>query len=191
VTVFSLLATACGASSSSSSSKSANGTDDAVVLPLKGPAKRTEENSPAPKFSLAAMNESVFRAETPPERPVLILFFAAGHYESAKALPQLHQLFNSYALKGLAFAAIAVDKRKAPVEDFVAGTKPYGWRFPLAWDDGRKVSAQYTITDLPTFYLVDEKGKIVLTSTGFDCDSERKIKQAVHRLLNEPPSVDN
>lgn len=161
------------------------------MLPLRGPVQRTEEDGPAPKFSLPALNESVWRAEIPPGRPVLILFWAAGHYESAKALPVLHALHNEYALRGLAFAAIAVDRRKGLVEDFVAGTKSYGWRFPIAWDEGRKVSAQYTIPDLPSYYLVDENGKIVLARIGFDCDAERRIKNQLHKLFNEPATLDD
>jgi len=136
------------------------------------------------------MNEVLEPVHVPKDRAAVILFFAVGHYESVKALSTLHRIAETYRARGVAVGAVAVDPNKAVVTDFVRDMKHFNWKFSIGWDEGRKVSAQYTIPELPSYYVVHKDGHIVLARIGLDCNEEGRISSQLTTIIGADPVAD-
>ena len=113
---------------------------------------------------------------------VVILNFWATWCPPCRAeMPSMEVLHNKYREKGLEILAVNILEKEAEVLSFMDSNK---LSFPAALDLDGAVSNSYGIQSIPTTFLIDREGNIVVRLVGsIDWDTP-KIHNAIEKLLN-------
>src|SRR2546421_8217654 len=136
--------------------------------------KRTQDHmthivagNTAPGFSLKALDNKEYSLATAIERgPVVAAFFKISCPVCQFTFPFLERLYKRYGGDQVTFLGISQDDVKAS-QKFA---KEYGVTFPILLDDekGYVVSNAYSLTNVPTIFLIDTDGAVKVSSMGFD-----------------------
>jgi peroxiredoxin len=120
----------------------------------------------APEVVLPLLEGGEFRLSEERKRgPVLLAFFKVSCPVCQMSLPYIERIFQGTHGRGMAIVGVS--------QDSAANTKvfaeKFGITFPIALDDTERypVSNAYGLTNVPTLFLVDEAGKIELSSVGW------------------------
>lgn len=138
----------------------------------------------APAFSLPGVN-------TPGEvklsdfkgRVVYLDFWATWCPPCLKSFPWMDGLQQRYKEQGLSVVAIGVDRKRELIEEFLKKMEP---GFIVAQDDKGEVAKAYKLRGMPTSYLIDRNGNIVLTHMGFRTKDQDKLEAEIKSLLEKP-----
>jgi cytochrome c biogenesis protein CcmG, thiol:disulfide interchange protein DsbE len=112
-------------------------------------------------------------------------FWASWCDPCREQLPFLDRLARTYEADGLFVYAISFDEDRTALERFLEEAPV---SFPVLWDKGgAALSERLDVTRLPTTLLIDREGVVREVHLGFAPGEERKVEDAVRRLLAEPP----
>jgi thiol-disulfide isomerase/thioredoxin len=152
----------------------------ACSLPLASSFAAVQEGQPLPKFS------SLLSGAKIPDtagKVVLVDFWASWCGPCKLSFPTLNKLHQTYASKGLVVIGIGVDDDAAKFQSFANKMKA---SFCLVHDSQKKAAAHFGPSSMPTSYLVDRKGVIRHTHTGFHgAKTEAQYIREVEALLAE------
>ena len=129
-----------------------------------GRAPAVSEGAAAPDFDLTARKGKASLAALH-GKVVYVDFWASWCGPCAKSFPWLKAMHEQYAAKGLVIVAINLDKKRDKADEFLA-THPAP--FTVAFDPEGKTAEAYRVAGMPSSYLIDASGKIVLVHAGFD-----------------------
>src|SRR6266849_9623984 len=120
----------------------------------------------APNFALNGTSGQPFSlGDALKKGPVVAAFFKISCPVCQFAFPFLERLYKSYGGDGVTFLGISQDDARA-TQNFA---KEYGVTFPLLLDEnGYPVSNAYSLTNVPTIFLIDTDGTVKVSSVGFD-----------------------
>ena len=96
-------------------------------------------------------------------------------------MPSMESLYNQYKDKGFEILAVNSGESRQQVEDFM---KENSFSFPALLDESGKVSSSYGIQAIPTTFLLNSEGKIVLRLVGSIRWDTPKVYAAIETLLN-------
>ena len=133
----------------------------------------------APVISLYSLTTAT-KVRVPAGRVVVVHFWATWCAPCNKSFPALQALYVKYNDRGLEVAAIAVDDEKGGVANFA---KQHGVTFPVAWDEGHKVTEQWKVQSMPSTMLVDKAGNLVATHSGWHDGEEAELEKELAGLL--------
>lgn len=115
----------------------------------------------------------------------IVDFWASWCDPCREQLPFLDRLARTYEADGLFVYAVSFDEDRAALERFLEEAPV---SFPVLWDKGgAALSERLEVTRLPTTLLVDREGVVRGVHLGFAPEEERKLEDAIRRLLAEPP----
>ena len=87
-----------------------------------------------------------------------------------------------YGERGFAVVAVNVDKKRADAERFLGATPA---AFTVVFDESGRTPAAWEVKSMPSSYLVDPAGRVLLVETGFrderKDDVEARIREALPR----------
>jgi peroxiredoxin len=155
----------------------------ALALPLAGIASAAD--SVAPDFALPNMDgKDVKLSQLLDHGPVIVDFWATWCKPCIKGFPALQQITDKYREQGLTVLAVSVDspKSRERVAPFIRSQK---YTFEVLYDTEGKVSKKYSAVAIPRTVLINSKGEIVLTTTGYRPSNEEQLDAAVRALLPE------
>jgi len=110
--------------------------------------------------------------------PVVAAFFKISCPVCQFAFPFLERMHNRYGADGVTILGVSQDD----VRDTKEFCREYGLTFPVVIDgDGYPVSNAYGLTNVPTILLIEDGGKVRVSSMGFD----RKDLEAISASLAE------
>ncbi|MCS7309122.1 MAG: TlpA family protein disulfide reductase, partial [Armatimonadetes bacterium] len=117
---------------------------------------------------------------------VLVLDFWATWCAPCRfTMPKIEEFHRRYKDKGVTVIGIAVD-----VEDYnqvVQFAKEMGITYPIAADTSKEAKQYYQIRNLPTLFVIDKDGVIVMKEEGYDPQStQKKLEEAVQKALQKP-----
>jgi peroxiredoxin len=93
----------------------------------------------------------------------------------------MEALYQRFKDQGLEMLAVNAMEKPEQVQDFIDS---YGLTFTVPLDEDGRVNASYGIQAIPTTYIIDREGKIMLRLVGsIDWDTPR-IHAAMESLLN-------
>ena len=124
---------------------------------LKNPEAflRTDHGTPAPQFTLPALDGKPISLADLKGKVVLLDFWATFCPPCLAALPELEALHKSHAAEGLVVIGVSVDDRLPLVKKASAGVSyPIVQSTPEVWN-------AYKVNALPSLVLVGRDGKIV------------------------------
>jgi peroxiredoxin len=135
----------------------------------------------APDFTLPTMTGETFSLSGALQRgPVLLVFYKMSCPVCQFAMPYAERLFQTAKGKQATIIAISQDDPKSTL----AFAKEYRLTLPTALDDTKTypVSNAYGLTNVPTFFLVNPAGDIVISSVGW---MREEIERMYELLLAE------
>lgn len=119
----------------------------------------------APDFTLTTPTGKKLTLSQFKGRYVVLDFWASWCPDCRKDAPNLVKAYNQYKDKNVAFVGVSFDTKK---EAWQAAIKQYGIAYHQGselkkWHD-TVVSAKYNIKWIPSIYLIDPEGKVVLAT---------------------------
>jgi len=107
---------------------------------------------------------------------VVVFFFPTCKYCNA-AFPEIQKIYDSYKDRGLSMVWInIVPEENSLIKNWQA---THGYTVPILLG-GKSVQNDYKLSETPTHYLLDSRGKILAKHSGYKPgDLERRIQQAL------------
>jgi peroxiredoxin len=96
-------------------------------------------------------------------------------------MPSMEAVYNKFSDKGLEILAVNCAEDNAAVSSFI---KNEGFSFPVLLDLDGRISANYGIQSIPTTFLIDRDGMIILRLVGSIDWNTPKIHTALESLLS-------
>ena len=120
--------------------------------------------------------------------PVLLSFWATYCEPCKKEIPHLIELQKQFAAQKLQLALIAVDSPRSQKQ-----IKPYvaskGWTVPVLLDANGQVMKKLKGTNPPYTLLVDGKGQVLYSHSGYKPGDEKALAKTLAQLLGAEPAV--
>lgn len=108
-------------------------------------------------FELQTLDGKTVKLSDYRGKPVLLNFWATWCGPCRFEMPFLQQINDSYAAKGLVMLAVDIDESPDTVKKFMAD---FNLSLTVPMDTGKKISKAYSITGIPTTFLIDKNGII-------------------------------
>jgi thiol-disulfide isomerase/thioredoxin len=132
-------------------------------------------------FSLPLVSGELQTLSALKGKVVFLNFWATWCGPCRDEMPSMEVLYNRFKDKGLEILAVNSEESQG---DVIAFMQDYGLTFPALLDEDGRVNGAYGIQAIPTTFLVDRDGKIILRLVGsINWDTE-KIHAAIESLLN-------
>jgi thiol-disulfide isomerase/thioredoxin len=156
----------------------------AVVLiaafALAAPSRAAGPGNAAPAFSLPAASGAATTLASLRGSVVYVDFWASWCTPCRRSFPWMNALQARYGSQGLAIVAINVDKRRDDAERFLRDTPA---RFAVLYDAQGNVPGAYDVREMPSSYLIDRDGMIVLAEQGFHDERKDAVEGRIRDLL--------
>jgi len=136
----------------------------ATIEPVGEPPSPRPASFPAPDFTLPTLSGAPIRLSELRGKVVLLNFWATWCVPCRTEMPTLEALYQRYKDRGLEVLAVNVDMLStAGVEAFV---KEVTVTFQIVLDPSWSVARAYRVLGLPTTYLIDRGGNVVVRRGG-------------------------
>lgn len=137
----------------------------------------------APEFTLPTFRGTPFRLSDARGRVVLVNFWATWCVPCRTEMPAIERLYQRYRERGFDVVAVNLDVLStAGVEEFLQEVRV---TFPIALDPSWSQAAAYRVVGLPTTYLIDRAGQVVVRELGARNWEDDATRTAVEVLLRE------
>jgi thiol-disulfide isomerase/thioredoxin len=155
----------------------------ALVLPHCGGGGK-QGTGAAPDFRLKTLDDQEVSLSGLKGKVVLIDFWATWCGPCRESIPHLVQLQKTYQDKGFQVLGLSVDKDDPEVlRRFV---KSMDISYPVAITP-EEVARSYSVSGLPTTFLIDKTGSIREKYVGFSSAAASKIAARIEELVSEKP----
>ena len=125
---------------------------------------------PRVKLSLASLKGKV----------VVVHFWATWCAPCAKSFPALQALGDKYKPQGVAVVGVSVDDEPSAIAAYGAKN---GAKFPLIWDEGRKIADRWKPSTMPSTYVIDRTGMVRSVHQGYSDGDDKLLDDEVKKLL--------
>jgi len=138
---------------------------------------------PAPDFTLPTFPDNrEISLKDFKGRVVYLDFWATWCPPCRKSFPWMDEMHERYKDEGLSIIAVSVDKKREQIEQFINRIEP---AFIIAHDPSGDVAKDYELRAMPTTYLINRNGQLVMTHMGFRSKDTDKLEAAIQSLLEE------
>ena len=111
---------------------------------------------------------------------VYVDFWASWCGPCRKSFPWMNKMHAKYGEQGLEIIGITLDEDKAQARRFL---KKLPALFTVAYDTQGTVADLYKVQVMPTSYLIDKQGNLVLTHKGFKNKHADKLEAELVKYL--------
>lgn len=172
--VVSLVSVACGGGESPDAK-----TPAAAKSSGGGDGKGIKAGDPAPGFSIDSMNGQG-KLTLAPGKVTIVDFWATWCEPCKKSFPKLQELYVKYKASGLEIVAVSVDDEKNGITDFA---KTHGAKFPVGWDDGKRIADKWKPENMPSSYIVGKDGVVKHVHRGYHDGEEIEVEKELKALF--------
>jgi peroxiredoxin len=174
VALLGALASGCGGAATPEAA-SPESTTSADTKSSEGSDK---QGGKAASFSVPSINGG--KAELQAGKVTIVDFWATWCEPCKKSFPKLQELYVKYKANGLEIVAISVDDEKGGLSAFATA---HGAKFPIGWDDGKKIADKWKPEAMPSTYVVDKDGVIRHIHKGYHDGEELELEKEVKALF--------
>jgi len=146
------------------------------ILPPPGPARGT----PFPDFSWTTTTGEVLTPKSLAGKVVLLDFWASWCVPCQRAVPHLKELDSSLPDDAFQIVGINVDDELKKLQGWTA---TYGITWPQVWDEGLKVVQTLQIRDFPTYIVLDSRGRVAYSTSGYGATTSRLLDYHVRNAV--------
>lgn len=145
-----------------------------------GDGKGIKLGDKAPQLALDSMN-GAGKMTIAPGKVTIVDFWATWCEPCKKSFPKLQELYVKYKSNGLEIVAVSVDDEKNGIADFA---KTHGGaKFPVGWDDGKKLAEKWKPENMPTSYIVGKDGTVKFIHRGYHDGEENEVEKELKSLF--------
>jgi len=134
----------------------------------------------APTFSLPGTTDTVDLKKLK-GKVVYLDFWASWCDPCRKSFPWMNEMDSRYDSNKFTIVAVNLDSSKSDADKFL---KKVPANFTIAYDPEGKVADQYQLKAMPSSYLIDKKGNLVLVHKGYREGDAQKIEDKIQLLVN-------
>lgn len=120
----------------------------------------------APNFSLKSIDGKTYDLSKLTGKVVLVNFWATWCKPCIVEMPSMQKIYSKYADKNLQLLAISIDNDTKLINKFLDNDIQQKLRFPILFDEGKKVSSMYGTFQVPETYVIDKTGRIIDKAIG-------------------------
>lgn len=143
------------------------------------PSGAVKVGDSAPTFSIDSLNGQG-KVALATGKVTVVDFWATWCEPCKKSFPKYQELYVKYKASGLEIAAVSVDDEKGSIPAFA---KSHGAKFPVGWDNGKKIADQYKPENMPTAYVIDKNGVVKFVHKGYHDGEEKELEKEIKSLL--------
>lgn len=143
--------------------------DSAAQTPAGPPAPAPVVGAPAPDFVLSDLAGQPVRLSDFRGQVVLLNFWATWCGPCEAEMPAIEDRYTTFKNQGLVVLGINQDEAAETVQPFV---DRLGLTFTIVLDPGAVVGELYRARGLPTTFIVDRDGQIIIQKVGFMPDHQ-------------------
>jgi len=151
-----------------------------MMCSASAPALATDAGQPAPGLALPDARGSVVTLDKLRGQVVYVDFWASWCGPCRRSFPWMNEMQQKYGEKGLAIVAVNVDKKRADADKFLAQLPA---SFPVVFDEAGTSPAAFGVKGMPTSYLIDARGNVVVVERGFLEGSRGELEERIKALL--------
>jgi peroxiredoxin/Cu/Ag efflux protein CusF len=153
----------------------------ATIEPAEQRPPRRAVAFEAPDFTAPTLSGSSLRLSEFRGKVVLVNFWASWCVSCRAEMSSIESLYRKYEGRGLEVVAVNLDTLStAGVAEFA---KEVAVTFPIVLDPGWSAARAYGVIGLPTTYLIDRGGNVVVREVGARDWADAVSDAAVRRLL--------
>jgi len=149
-----------------------------LALPLAAPAALPGE--PAPALSLPDASGRTVALESLRGKVVYVDFWASWCGPCKRSFPWMNEMAQKYGAKGLAIVAVNLDRKRDDADRFLRATPA---EFTVVFDPTGSVPAAWQVKGMPSSYLVDASGKVLMVESGFRDDRKVDVEERIRAAL--------
>ena len=94
----------------------------------------------------------------------------------------MSKLHETYSSQGLVIVAVNLDKKRELANDFLAEFSP---PFIVAFDPSGKAAEAFDVSAMPSSYLVNRNGTILVSHAGFDSKKTGEMEDLIKEALSQ------
>ncbi len=113
-------------------------------------------------------------------RVVVVHFWATWCEPCKRSLPELQALVERHSPSDLVVIAVSVDEELEGVVEFASR---HGVKFAVVWDRDKKIAHRLMPASMPTTIVVDKKGAVHATHTGYHEGDDVVVDREVRQLF--------
>ncbi len=148
-----------------------------ALLLLVSITSALEVEDRAPGFSIEKMDGQVFNYKPGNSNdPILLVFWATWCPVCKEEVPAVNKIYHEFKDQGLKVLAIDVGINDAP-QKVAKYIKFYHLKYPVAFDQGSKITRQFGVQGTPTMVIIGRDGIIKYRSSAVPEDLGSKFNE--------------
>ncbi len=141
------------------------------------------QSSKAPNFELENLSgEFVELKDFLGKGPILINFWATWCKPCMEELKIYNKIYEKYKSNNLQMFAISVDNEKS-MSKVLPFVRSNNYKFQVLLDSENQTARDYYVQTVPHTFLINSKGEIVYSHSGFKKGDEIQIEEHIKKLL--------
>jgi len=145
-------------------------------------ASASLDGQAAPDFVLKSLTGSNLRLSEYRGEVVMINFWATWCGRCRTEMPLLDEMYDRYRKVGFTLLGVNIDDDRRRAAEMA---QSLGLKFPVLFDESKKVSRMYDVDDMPVTLLIDRGGVVRYVNNGFPPGSEEAYVDKIRTLLRE------
>ncbi len=148
----------------------------------------TQLNEKVAEFEVRDLDDNFIKSADFTGKVIVLDFWTTWCGMCLKAFPDFQEVYEKYKdHPDVVFLAVNMGSND-PLEQVRAFIDANGYSFPVAYDEGSKISDRFEINHLPTLVIVDKSGNIRLRHIGHSAameDYTSMISQYIEEFIGE------
>ncbi|MGB3946575.1 MAG: TlpA disulfide reductase family protein [Bacteroidia bacterium] len=142
-------------------------------------AKNSQIGSIVKNFTLQTNENKVFDFADMKGKYVVLDFWASWCGPCRKSIPHMKEIFEKYNEKNVEFIHISIDENK---DYWLNAVSQENMPWIQLFDNNEIAPKLFAVTAVPTTYLIDKNGKILVKEIGFNSNGNGEIEKRLKKI---------